>query len=95
MASAYGYDALGRGSSPAPETSAVSGGSVWFSPSQACWLAPVIVMIHRPIGEMTRDFLLPRLPKDAKLNEDVAGHRDCPHDGRSVAAILPRTLYRR
>jgi Mn2+/Fe2+ NRAMP family transporter len=32
-------------------------------------LVPVIVMVHPPIGEMTRDFLIPRLPKDAKLSE--------------------------
>jgi Mn2+/Fe2+ NRAMP family transporter len=32
-------------------------------------LVPVIVMVHPPIGEMAHDFLVPRLPTDAKLSE--------------------------
>jgi NRAMP (natural resistance-associated macrophage protein)-like metal ion transporter len=32
-------------------------------------LVPVIVMVHPPIGEMAHDFLVPQLPKDAKLSE--------------------------
>jgi Mn2+/Fe2+ NRAMP family transporter len=32
-------------------------------------LVPVIIMVHPPIGEMARDFLVPQLPKDAKLSE--------------------------
>ena len=32
-------------------------------------LVPVIIMVYPPIGEMARDFLVPQLPKDAKLSE--------------------------
>jgi Mn2+/Fe2+ NRAMP family transporter len=32
-------------------------------------LVPVIVMVHPPIGQMAHDFLVPQLPKDAKLSE--------------------------
>jgi NRAMP (natural resistance-associated macrophage protein)-like metal ion transporter len=32
-------------------------------------LVPVIVMVHPPIAEMAHDFLVPQLPKDAKLSE--------------------------
>jgi Mn2+/Fe2+ NRAMP family transporter len=32
-------------------------------------LVPVVVMVHPPIGQMAHDFLVPQLPKDAKLTE--------------------------
>ncbi len=32
-------------------------------------LVPVIVMVHPPVGEMAHDFVVPQLPKDARLSE--------------------------
>jgi Mn2+/Fe2+ NRAMP family transporter len=32
-------------------------------------LVPVMVMVHPPVSEMAHDFLVPQLPKDAKLSE--------------------------
>jgi Mn2+/Fe2+ NRAMP family transporter len=32
-------------------------------------LVPVIIMVHPPISEMAHDFLVPQLPKNAKLSE--------------------------
>ncbi|OKO84229.1 manganese transporter [Bradyrhizobium sp. NAS80.1] len=32
-------------------------------------LVPVILMVHPPIGQIAADFLVPKMPKDAKLSE--------------------------
>jgi Mn2+/Fe2+ NRAMP family transporter len=32
-------------------------------------LVPVFLMVHRPVGQMVGDFLMPRLPHDGSLNE--------------------------
>jgi Mn2+/Fe2+ NRAMP family transporter len=32
-------------------------------------LVPVILMVHPPVGQLAADFLVPKMPKDAKLSE--------------------------
>jgi Mn2+/Fe2+ NRAMP family transporter len=32
-------------------------------------LVPIILMVHPPVGQMARDFFVPKMPEDAKLSE--------------------------
>ncbi|MBL7590305.1 divalent metal cation transporter, partial [Escherichia coli] len=32
-------------------------------------LVPVVLIVHPPVGQIARDFLVPRLPAGAKLSE--------------------------
>jgi len=33
------------------------------------FLVPVVIMVHSPLGQIAHDFIVPQLPKDAKLSE--------------------------
>ena len=55
-------------------------------------LVPVLVSIHPPVAQMSRDFFVPNWPAHAALGRDAARDRHRRHDRRAVAAVLPAEL---
>ncbi|WP_258171931.1 NRAMP family divalent metal transporter [Burkholderia contaminans] len=54
-------------------------------------LVPVLVSIHPPVGQMTRDFFIPNWPAHSK-GCDAARHWYRWYDDRTLAAVLPAEL---